>query len=208
MQPIAKNIPELSESDKTRFFSKINKDGPLPDQSNPHYAGLGPCWIWTEYKFRGGYGVFWAKSRNISAHRISYVISNGEPPVESRHVLHKCDNRLCVNPSHLSIGTNHDNSLDRMSKDRGTRASGDKNGSRLHPERLRRGENHPAKLNPENLARGERVNTAKLTESKVIEIRSAYATGDISQRTLSVMFGVDQTMISLIVRRKSWTHVP
>lgn len=54
--------------------------------------------------------------------------------------------------------------------------------------------------------KGERVNTAKLTEDGVREIRALAATG-LAQRPLARMFGVDQTAISAIVRRKSWKHV-
>lgn len=55
---------------------------------------------------------------------------------------------------------------------------------------------------------GEKNGRAILTEKQVGEIRSLYATGEVSQQTLANRFGVDQTMISSIVRRKSWSHVP
>lgn len=75
------------------------------------------CWIWVGSVSDGGYGSFGFGKRPIPAHRASYIMYVG--PIEgSFHVLHKCDNRRCVNPDHLSVGTNHDNMLDRHAKGR------------------------------------------------------------------------------------------
>jgi predicted XRE-type DNA-binding protein len=53
---------------------------------------------------------------------------------------------------------------------------------------------------------GEQCRTAKLTWHQVQEIRELYATGRYSQSQLANMFGVTQTPVSLIVRRKTWTN--
>lgn len=56
-------------------------------------------------------------------------------------------------------------------------------------------------------SRGENNCKAKLTEPQVVEIRSLYAIGNISQQTLADQYGVSQTMISYIVLDRNWKHV-
>lgn len=79
------------------------------------------CWIWTAALGNSGYGHFWAYGRPNPAHRISYQLFVG--PVDDLHVLHRCDNRLCVNPDHLFLGTIQDNTVDMVSKNRQAKGS-------------------------------------------------------------------------------------
>jgi hypothetical protein len=74
------------------------------------------CWIWTKGK-TNGYGDMWADKKHWLAHRYSYTIHKGEIP-KGMHILHSCDNRPCVNPSHLSLGTNLENIRDSQKKGR------------------------------------------------------------------------------------------
>lgn len=80
------------------------------------------CVDWTGgYLMPNGYAVVRIGPRKdgkrILVHRLSYKLSVGEIP-EGMHVCHHCDNRRCINPDHLFLGTNYDNILDRMKKGR------------------------------------------------------------------------------------------
>lgn len=89
------------------------------------------CWNFLGRKSASGYGslvdVRSGFRKEALAHRVSWEMHNGSIPA-GLHVLHHCDNRICVNPGHLFLGTNADNVRDRTAKGRSARHAGEDNG--------------------------------------------------------------------------------
>lgn len=168
-----------SVEDIKRFYQKIRK------------AENG-CWIWEAAQSKRGYGNASCGGRIVLAHRASWVIHNGPIPNELC-VLHDCpsgDNPSCVNPAHLFLGTQQDNTADRVRK--GRQAKGDKSGARMHPEKLPRGINNWR---------------ARINDAIVKEIRERAGAGE-PQRLIALSIGIHHSQINKIVRRRAWAHVP
>lgn len=83
------------------------------------------CWPWQGTIDKDGYGVLLHQGRQVRAHRVS-LAAVGWPVPRDRNALHHCDNRSCVNPRHLYVGTHGDNVADRVWRDRS--AKGEANG--------------------------------------------------------------------------------
>lgn len=158
----------MSKPKRGDFWSRVEKtDG---------------CWLWRGAKSSNGYGNLSRGGRWLSAHRYSWIMSNGDPG--DMCVLHRCDVRLCVNPDHLFLGTKADNARDRDSKGRGR-----------------------CFINARSRGKGEDNGNSRLTEQDVGAIKVQLAFG-IPQQEIADCFGVTQPVISAINRGRSWSHVP
>ena len=96
-----------------RFWSKVKKGQP------------NECWEWTASIGSRGYGRFTMKKDGKTeqhAHRVSYILCHGSIPI-GLYVLHNCDNKKCINPSHLFTGTQQINVDDMIRKGRNCRGS-------------------------------------------------------------------------------------
>ena len=149
--------PDLAE----RFWSRVDTSG--------------DCWNWISDSKSRRYGRIWAK-REMSAHRVSYLLTHGEIP-DGLYVCHHCDNGLCVRPTHLFLGTPKDNMLDATQKGRLT-------------------DHYPHYYGEENPK-------SKLTRKKVDEIRVRYSRG-VKGTVLSKEFRVSASTISAITRGITW----
>lgn len=122
------------------------------------------------------------------AHRVAWEKHNGLTIPDGMVICHSCDNRKCVNPAHLWLGTQGDNQRDCTAK--GRRAYGERNGKNTKPEAIARGAQHWK---------------SKLDEDAVRHIRSSR--GKITQQVLADLYGVPQTSISAVQLNKTWNHV-
>jgi hypothetical protein len=96
------------------FEELTDKDGPVP----AHVPEIGCCWTWRGAHFSIGYGVFVAPSgERVSAHRWALRQATAQTGA-GLLACHKCDNPLCVRPSHLFWGTTADNVADKIAKGR------------------------------------------------------------------------------------------
>jgi hypothetical protein len=137
------------------------------------------CWEWQGRLNQNGYGRFtFSGKHDVLVHREIYRIFNPWKSVEGMVVCHMCDNRLCINPDHLFLGTPADNVLDMVVKGRqkGGGQKGSGNGS------------------------------SKLTEARVSLIKKYIGSGK-KAADIAKTFGVSVWTIYDIRKGRSWGHV-
>ena len=162
-----------------RFWPKVNRCGPQLRE------GLGACWVWTSGTYiKSGYARFSRRegpysSKSVLAHRFAFEMAYGPIPINFL-VCHHCDNRLCVRPEHLFLGTQQDNMDDMLRKSRESHVG--------------------ASRNP---AQGMRQGLHKLTDDQVLIIRASTA----RTSTLAANFRVGVGAINRVRRRATWKHL-
>lgn len=168
-----------------RFMTKVVLDG--------------ECWRWTG-QLRGSdpkqaRGQFYVNRRYVSSARWIYQYVNPDDDMTGKFVLHSCDNAKCVNPSHLSLGTQAENVADMWKR------------GRAH-QQVRPGicKNNMARLqklladNPSLRGHGERNRHARLTTDQVLVILSSKE----PTRILAARYGVNRSTIQRIRGGTSW----
>jgi DNA-binding XRE family transcriptional regulator len=136
-----------------------------------------PCLDWKGGKNSWGYGHIWdkEKKKQVRAHRYYYEKLVGPIP-KGMLVCHKCDNRACINPEHLFLGTHKDNTQDAVKKGR-------------------------IKF-PLIILKGEQSNSAKLSQKQVDEIRAEYSPRLVTKQQLAQKFGVSLGTVYNIAHSK------
>lgn len=133
------------------------------------------CWLWIGGNKGNGYGSFNLAGKTVPAHRAAFILfCDGDPT--GLDVCHRCDNRACVNPSHLFLGTRLENMRDCLAKGRTAR------GDRLNPRH------------------GEYSSSAKLDWQRVRAIRASSEPSKQLART----YGVSADSINRIRRNDTW----
>ena len=137
------------------------------------------CWEWTGFKNRDGYGVVHVKSKLFKTHRVAYCAAHKKSLEDIAQVVvrHSCDNRACVNPAHLLLGSSADNTQDRHARNRD--AKGSVNGN--------------SKLTEDQV--------------KTLRSEFMPWSRTCGARPLAAKYGVSASLVSQIVNRVIWTHI-
>ena len=138
------------------------------------------CWLFQGAKEQNGYGYVvnnLGGPKFLTAHRYSWILAKGPIPV-GLLVLHRCDVRACVRPDHLFLGTDADNTADKVSKGRHARGA------------------QTAKTDlTEDVVREIRARYVQ------------YHARKSNRRELAAKYGCSPAVVGHIVRGRSWKHV-
>lgn len=150
-----------------RFLAKADTHGLDPEV----------CWEWQGPINPNGYGRFVVQNKHVLAHRWAYAAFVGPIP-NGQNVCHACDNRRCVNPHHLWLGTQSENLRDAVAK------------GRMKPPALR----------------GEANRNRKLDADTVRKIRAMHE-GGFPRYRIAAHFGVAPSTIGSIISGQTWKEV-
>ena len=159
-------IPDFM-NDLQRFWSFVDKRA--PDE----------CWPWLGASRKKGYGGFSIFGSTIGAHAFSFAIHHTAKINKGQYVCHFCDNRNCVNPAHLWLGSLQENHRDMVQKGR-------------HPHGPTHGQWKGGNPRPD-VINEDVVRRVRLDQRK--------------QAIIAAELGVLPSLISLIKSRKVWSHV-
>jgi hypothetical protein len=135
------------------------------------------CWEYTGRREEKGYArMRCGGGARAFVHRLAYDLVVDDIP-DGMKVLHKCDNPICVNPEHLFLGTNQDNTDDMLAKGR------------------------------ERFLKGDELPQAKLNKEQVREIKRQIAANLLEGNELASKFGVSPQTICDIKAGRTWKHV-
>ncbi len=101
-----KTILGIGNTSEEKFWSRVNKTKGLGRD--------GDCWEWLGYVGTNGYGSVTVNKRVWTTHRYVWLIVHHQEPTKC--ILHSCDNKICVNPSHLREGGHKENALDAVER--------------------------------------------------------------------------------------------
>ncbi len=172
----------MSDKDRARFFSKVINKSP---EACHEWVG-GRC---------GEYGQFHYKGRGVYAHRVAYMLANNtELPSQRTNkdnvcVLHSCDNTLCCNPSHLTIGSHLDNTRDKHEKNRSNII----------------GESHyGAKVTEKDV-----LDIRRILREKIERHAQGLGTRRFANLMKAVMehYGLSHAAVNDIIFNRSWKHI-
>lgn len=156
------------ETRANAFWGRVDKSG-----------GPEACWLWRgAVTSKWGYGCTQVGGRRVlGAHKVAWTLTNGDPGPLC--VLHRCDNRICVNPAHLFLGTKKDNAADAVAKDRHARGE----------------------RNAQNKLTADDVLEIRRTYRRESHGRS-------NAKELAAKYGVTHGTINCAVAGKTWKHLP
>ena len=158
-------------------IGRVRKHGPHRTLASAmEITGVTGCWPWKGWRSPKGYARITIEGRVHTATRIIYTLFFG-PYARTLKCCHACDNRICVNPYHLFIGTVADNNADMKRKGR--------------------------YVNPVGECHGQ----AKLTADKVKRARILFANNECTISQLAREYGVTYGVVKRAVTKQAWRHV-